>query len=55
MTKYRIITFSHFEKFGKFNLENDVIHDANKIISNKSFKKKFGDIGTFGDFGTGSI
>jgi hypothetical protein len=48
-------------KFGKLNLENDVIHDALKVICNKNLKKNsailgiFGDIGTFGNIGSGSI
>ena len=36
-------------KFGKFNLENDLIHDADKVIFNRNFKKKIGNIGTFAD------
>jgi hypothetical protein len=26
-------------KFGKFNLKNEVIHDAHKLISNRNLKK----------------
>jgi hypothetical protein len=32
-------------KFGKFNLENDVIRDAHRVICNRNLKK-IGDIGT---------
>ena len=47
-------------KFGKFNLENDVIHDADKVFCNKNFKKSailgiVGDIDTFGDIDIGFI
>ena len=53
-------------RFGKGNLENDVIHDAQKGIWDKNLEKfsgigkfgvfgKFGDIGTIGDIDTGSI
>jgi hypothetical protein len=42
-------------RFGKFNLKNDVIYDALKLICNKNLERprKFGDIGSFGDMGTG--
>ena len=38
-------------RFEKFNHENDVIHDAFKVICNRNLEK----FGEFGDIGTGSI
>jgi hypothetical protein len=39
---------------GKLNLQNDGIYDAQKVIWDINLKK-IGNIGKFGDIGTGSI
>ena len=41
--------------FRKFNPKNDVIHDAHKKLKYTSKFKRNGDIGTFGNIGTGII